>query len=116
MQTSHIDYQDDHTELQGYLAFDGTISGPRPVVLVAHDLSWRNEFACKKAEKLAELGYIGFALDVFGKDIIGQTKEEKMQLIAPFMADRHFLQGRLLAALKKVKTLAEVDATKIAAI
>lgn len=116
LSTQKIDYQDGSTQLEGFLAIDNKFKGKRPAVLVAHDWSGKNEFACKKAEKLAELGYVGFALDMFGKGVNGTTKEEKSALIQPFMQDRNLLQQRLEAALTTVKKMDDVDTSKIAAI
>jgi dienelactone hydrolase len=116
LQTKKIAYQDGKTQLEGYYAIDDSISGKRPAILIAHDWSGRNDFACHKAEKLAELGYIGFALDMYGKDIIGETKEEKTALIQPLINDRILLAQRMFCALETLKKLEYVDATRIAAI
>ena len=69
-----------------------------------------------KAEKLAELGYVGFALDMYGKGKRGQTKEEKVALMQPLMEDRQLLQKRILAAFETIKTLDNVDQTRIGVI
>lgn len=110
------EYYDGTTLLEGHLAYDDSKTQKRPVVLVVHDWSGRNELACLKAEKLAELGYIGFALDMFGKGILGQTKEEKSALIQPFMQDRKMLLNRVMAAIDAVKQLPMVDANNIVVI
>lgn len=116
MQTRKIEYSEGDTKLEGYVAYDENFSGKRPAIIVAHDWSGRNEFACKKAEKLAELGYIGFALDVFGKGIIGKTVEEKSALIKPLLDDRALLRKRILAAFDTVKKLENIDTSRIGAI
>lgn len=116
IKTEKIKYQDGEVECQGFLAYDDKISGKRPLVLVSHDWSGCNEFACKKAEKLAELGFVGFAIDMFGNGKVADTKEEKSKLIAPFMSDRAMLQKRILAGLEAAKKLPQVDTQKIAAI
>lgn len=116
LENKKIEYRDNDTVLEGYCAIDNKITGKRPAVLVAHDWSGRNEFADKKAEKLAELGYVGFALDIFGKGKLGQTKEEKSQLIEPFVQNRKLLLNRLLAGFETLKKLEMVDSSKIGAI
>ena len=70
MITKTIDYQDGSRQLEGYLAYHET-DQPKPAVLVAHDWSGRREFANKAAERIADMGYVGFALDMYGKGIIG---------------------------------------------
>jgi dienelactone hydrolase len=116
LQTKKMEYHDGNALLEGYCAYDDKITGRRPAILVAHDWSGCNEFACQKAEKLAELGYVGFALDIFGKGVKGNTKEEKAALIKPWMENRSALVQRVLSALNMVKTLKEVDPTRLGAI
>lgn len=116
LKTQTIEYQDGDVTLEGYYAYDDKITEKRPAVLVAHDWSGKNEFACKKAEKLAELGYTGFALDMYGKGIIGKTKDEKVALITPFMQDRFVLQKRIAAAFETIKKLDTVSTSNIGAI
>lgn len=110
-------YQDDNgVSLIGYLAYDASHQNPRPVVLVAPDWSGCNDFAREKAKFLASLGYVGFAIDMFGEGKTGVTQEEKTKLIQPLLADRFLLQQRMLAAMEKAKTLLVADKNKIAAI
>ena len=68
-----------------------------------------------KARKIAELGYVGFALDMYGKGVLGSSNEENASLMQPFMDDRQFLQQRITAALNTVKQLPWVDDNNIAA-
>lgn len=108
-----IEYQHDDTRLEGYFTCDKSHKTKRPTVIVIHDWSGKNEFACQKAEALTSLGYNGFALDMYGKGVLGQTKEEKTALITPFLQNRTLLQNRVMAALDCVSSLDEVDTTKI---
>ena len=109
-------YHNESQEHHGFLAFDNAIISPRPAVLVAHDWSGRNEFACDKAKMLADMGYVGFALDMYGQAQLGQTTEEKMALITPLMSDRALLLERVNAALDVLRAMPEVDANRIAII
>ena len=87
-----------------------------PAVLICHAWAGRSQFENDKAHALAELGYTGIAIDLFGKGVLGKSKEENQGLIKPFVDDRKFLQSRLKANIEMVKEQAEVDASKIAAI
>lgn len=110
-------YQDQGVSLQGYYAIDKSISGKRPAVLVCHDWSGQNAFARQKADLLAEMGYVGFAVDMYGDGKTGQTKEEKMALMQPLVEHRTtLLLSRITAGLKAAASLPEVDSSKIAAI
>lgn len=110
-----IQYTDGETDFRGVLISNENSIGKRPAVLVAHDWSGRNEFAERKAEKMAELGYVGFAIDMFGGKT-GQTKEEKSALIAPLLDDRELLKRRIVAAFEILKKQEEVDQHAIGAI
>lgn len=115
MQTQTVEYNDDDALLEGYLAHDGS-GEKKPAVLISHAWAGRSEFECNKAEALAELGYVGFALDNYGKGILGQTMEENTALMTPFIEDRGKLRQRLLAGLDAVRSLEMVDTNRIAAI
>ena len=116
MITKKIDYQDGNTQLEGYLAYHET-GQPKPAVLVSHDWSGRRELACKGAERIADMGYIGFALDMYGKGIFGTDgdAEKNGALMAPFAQDRGLLRRRINAALHAVRQLPQVDATRVVA-
>ena len=111
-----MEYYDGTVALEGFYAFDSKVEFKRPLVLVCHDWSGCNEFAHHKAEKLAELGYVGFALDMYGKGQLGKTAEEKMALMKPFMDDRALLRKRIFAALDAARKLEMVDTKQIGAI
>ena len=116
MITKTIDYQDGSRQLEGYLAYHET-DQPKPAVLVAHDWSGRREFANKAAERIADMGYVGFALDMYGKGIIGADgdAEKNGALMSPFAKDRALLRRRINAAVDTVRQLPQVDASRVAA-
>lgn len=114
MQTQFIEYRAGETILEGYLAYPERKESC-PLVMIAHDWSGRNEFAQKQAEKLAAAGYAGFALDVYGKGLLGKTTEEKSQLMQPLLNDRALLRQRMLAAFHTARALPAIDVQRIAA-
>jgi len=109
-----IDYQDNDTNLEGYFAYD-SIQEPMPAVLICHAWAGRDEFVCEKARRLAGMGYVAFALDMYGKGILGSGIDENSALMQPFMEDRELLQGRISCALDRLRQFTEVDSTKVAA-
>ena len=115
IQTNTVGYLDEDVLLEGFFAYDDAITGVRPVVLIHHAWGGRDEFVANKARKLAELGYLAFAADMYGKGIIGASAEQNAQLMQPFMQDRAKLQKRALAALANAKLLPWADNQKIAA-
>ncbi|WP_305907511.1 dienelactone hydrolase family protein [Methylomarinum sp. Ch1-1] len=111
-----VGYLDGEVLLEGVFAYDDAIEGKRPVVLISHAWGGRDDFVCAKARKLAELGYLAFALDMYGKGALGSGPEENAKLMRPFMEDRALLQRRINAALYAVKLMPWGDDDKIAAI
>ena len=116
MHTSNYIYHHGELELHGYLAYKDDGKKQRPAVIVAHDWSGRNSFACEKAQMLANMGYIGFAIDMYGQGRVGETVDEKQALMQPLANDRRLLRARILAAFDALVTLDEVDNDRIAAI
>ncbi len=111
-----IEYQHGDVTLEAHVAWDEAESGPRPGVLVSHAWGGRGEFEDRKAERLAELGYVGFALDMYGKGVRGNSPEENEALMTPIVSNRPLLQERMALALDQLRNLPHVDADKTAAI
>jgi dienelactone hydrolase len=111
-----VGYLDDDVLLEAFFAFDDSLSGRRPAVLINHTWAGRDDFVAEKAKKLAALGYVGFAVDMYGKGVLGSCAEENAKLMQAFMDNREMLQKRMLAALYAVKLMPWVDDSKIAAI
>mgnify|MGYP001546938595 FL=1 len=116
LQSRLIEYRDGDTVLEGRIAFDDSIEGPRPGVLVSHAWSGRSDFEDGKADDLARLGYAAMALDLYGQGVRGSGPEENAALMQPFLDDRAMLQQRLLRSLATLREQDEVDAGKVAAI
>ena len=116
IQTRYVEYLHEDTVLEGFLAWNDEVTTRRPAVMVSHAWIGRDEFACNKARALAELGYVGFALDMYGKGVLGNGPEENAKLMAPFVEDRGFLQARINQALAALRAQPEVDGHKLAAI
>jgi dienelactone hydrolase len=76
----------------------------------------RNAFVCEKAQELAKLGYIGFAVDLYGEGRVAQNGEEAGALMKPLFMDRQLLQKRIFGAMQALVQQPEVDAGKVGAI
>jgi dienelactone hydrolase len=111
-----VAYMDGDVVLEAFFAFDDTLLGRRPAVLINHAWGGRDEFVAEKAKKLAQLGYVGFAVDMYGKGILGAGPEQNAKLMQPFMEDRAMLQKRVQAGLTAVRLMPWVDDSKCAAI
>ena len=115
IQTRTIEYSHGDTLLEGFLAWDDAFDAPCPAVAVAHAWGGRGEFEQDKAVKLAELGYVGFALDMYGKGVQGSGPDENAELMAPFMEDRQLLQERMHLGIATLRQQEEVDTGAVAA-
>lgn len=113
--TRQIEYKDGDILLEGYMAWDDTSSDRRPGVLISHAWAGRSEFEESKAEQLAELGYVGFALDLYGKGVRGSNPEQNRALMEPLLDDRAMLQRRMHLALENIRKQKEVDGERVAA-
>jgi len=115
MREQFVAYEHDGVSFEGYLALGSGDPRPRPAVMIAHTWQGRGEFVCDKARILAGQGYAGFAIDLYGNGIVGNSPEESARLMQPLLDDRSMLHGRLLAALAALQAVDAVDANRIAA-
>lgn len=111
-----VEYQDGDTVLEGYMSWNDDSRQPLPAVLVVHAWGGRGDYECERADLLAELGYVGFAIDVYGKGKLAADALECERFMQPFIDDRALLLRRLEAALESVKLQPEVDSSRVAAV
>jgi dienelactone hydrolase len=114
--TSYLDYRDGDTICEAYVAQGGPAGEKRPAVLVAHQWSGQQPPEREAADRLAALGYVGIAIDVYGKGRRGDRTGDNGHLMGPFMADRAALRARLLAAVAAARAHDAVDPERIAVI
>jgi dienelactone hydrolase len=116
VQTKAIEYKDGDVTLEGYLAWDDAQTGPRPGVLVVHEWWGLNDYPKMRARQLAELGYVAFALDMYGKGVVAKTSEEARELTGKFRDDRKLMRRRAAAGLAVLQKQESVDPKRLAAI
>ena len=116
IQVKNVEYREGTDSFVGYAACDEAVSGPRPGVLIAHAWSGRSDFEDRKAELLAELGYVALAIDVYGRGKRGASPDENRALMSPLLEDRAKLLRRLTAGYEQLRNLPNVDAERTAAI
>ena len=110
-----VDYADGDAMCEAYIASpDG--GGPNPAVLVAHQWSGQSDHERTTADRLAALGYVGIAIDVYGKGTRGDPHNDNSALMGPWLADRAALRRRLLAAVAFAGGHEAVDAGRIAVV
>ena len=116
VQTSVVEYTHGDTTLEGFLAYDDAIQGKRPGVLVVHEWKGLNKYAKRRAVQLAELGYIAFAADMYGKGVRAKNHTEAAQLSGIYRKDRQLMRARITAALEVLRRNELTDPERIAAI
>lgn len=88
----------------------------RPIVLVAPAWMGLDPFAKEQAKKLAEQGYVGIALDVYGDATRVTTPEEATRLMLPLFIDRKKLRKIMIEAFESARALTWANTTSVAAI
>jgi dienelactone hydrolase len=116
IQSQEIDYSAGGVDMKGYLAWDGGSGGPRPGVLVVHEWWGNNEYARRRADMLAALGYTGMAVDMYGGGETADNPDEAGALMNGLLADLGAVRARFDAALAQLKAHETTDAEKMAAI
>jgi dienelactone hydrolase len=111
-----VTYTANGVTMDGYVVYDTNKEGKRPAVLVVPEWWGLVDYPKMRARKLAELGYIAMAIDMFGNGKIAETPGDAMKATGPFYNDLKMTKSRFDAALAKLKTFSQADTSNIAAI
>ena len=111
-----VEYKQGDVVLEGYLAYDDAAKGKRPGILVAHAWMGLDDNAKKRADMLAQLGYVAFAADIYGKGVRPKSFDEAGAQAGKYKGDRALLRARINAALAELLKDPHVDPAKTAAI
>jgi dienelactone hydrolase len=111
-----VDYEHDGVKLKGYLAWDETVKGKRPGVLVVHEWWGLNDYARKRADQLAKMGYVAFAVDMYGDGKSSEHPEEAQKMMEACKKNRDTWLGRANAGLEVLRKNENVDPKRLAAI
>jgi dienelactone hydrolase len=116
IQTKTVEYQQGDTTFEGFVAYDDAIQGKRPGVLVVHQWMGLTDYEKHRAEMLAQLGYVAFCADIYGKGVRPQTVAEAGALAGKYKSDRQLLRARVNAGLDALRRQPLVDPKRLAAI
>ena len=116
LHTESVEYRHGDTALEGYLAYDDALPGKRPAVLVVHEWKGLGPYAMRRAEQLAQLGYVAFAVDMYGKGVRAKDHEEAAKLSGLYRSNRGLMRARIWAALDWLTRQPIVDHQRVAAI
>ena len=116
IQTKTVEYKQGDTTLEGVLVYDDAVQGKRPGVLVVHQWLGLTDYEKHRAEMLAQLGYVAFCADIYGKGIRPKDVKEAGAQAGKYKGDRALLRARVNAGLDELKKSDLVDTKKVAAI
>jgi dienelactone hydrolase len=111
-----VPYTHNGTNLKGFMVYDDAFSGRRPGILVVHEWWGLNDYARRRAEQLAKLGYVAFALDMYGEHKLTQHPDQASAWMKEITRNVAFWQGRAMAGLEILKKNPEVDPSRLGAI
>ena len=116
MLTEEIQYWDKGLRLRGFLAHKAAAPGRRPGVLIVHEGLGLNAHIMEQTQRLAGLGYVALAADMFGERRQARDLKEARGLIGDLRADPAKLRARGRAGLGALAALPQVDADRLGAI
>ncbi len=114
--SKEIKYKLDTLEMNGYLVYDESIKEKRPAILVVHEWWGQNEYPRKRAEMLADLGYVAFAIDMYGEGKVAEHPKDAGAFSSSVMRNFDISKERFIKAMEVVKNLDFVDKNNIGAI
>jgi dienelactone hydrolase len=116
MHIDDIEYDVDGQQMVGHLAYDDARIGRSPAVLLCHEGGGLDDNVKGRAERLADLGYVAFALDYYGGGKPIPTAAEAMERLGPLMADPDRTRRLGLAGLDVLLAQERTDPDRVAAI
>jgi dienelactone hydrolase len=111
-----VSYTADGVTMSGFAVYDSSSKEKLPVVLLVHEWWGLNDYAKTRARELAKLGYLAFAVDLYGNRAQGDNPDTAGKLATPFYTNPQLAKTRFEAGMDKAKSLALADATKVGAI
>ena len=114
--TREVTYSSNGKTLKGFLAYDSTKAGKMPGIVVVPEWWGLTRYPKHRAEMLAKLGYVAFAIDMYGDGKVADNPKDAGEFAAASMKDMNDAQARFDAGVEYLKKQPETDSTKIAAI
>lgn len=111
-----VDYRSGDTTLKGYIAYDDSIKGKRPGILVVHEWWGHNAYARHRADMLAKLGYTALAVDMYGDGKQAKHPDDAGKFAGAVRKNMPEAEARFRAAMKLLHKHPTVDKHKTAAI
>lgn len=112
--TKEIEYKIGDASFEGYAAWPKDATGKLPGVLVCHQWMGHTPYERMRVEETAKLGYVAFALDIYGKGVRPKDAGEAAKTAGGYKGDRALLRARALAGLETLRKIEACDPAKVA--
>jgi len=116
LKTQDVYYKAENTTLKGYLTYDDSFSGQRPGVMVVHEWWGNDKYTRFRADMLARMGYIAFAVDMYGDGKQVDHPDDASKFASQISNNFWLAKTRFLDALAVLKNQPQTDPERIAAI
>jgi dienelactone hydrolase len=115
--TRDVSYTHNGVSLRGFLAYDDSKvkDGKIPGVLIVHEWWGLNDYVKGRAVQVAQLGYVAFALDMYGAGVVASDPKGAGQLAGQFYG-KPLMAERAQAGLDQLLATGLVDPARVAAI
>ncbi len=114
--TRNIAYQHAGENLEGFLAYDDAVKGKRPAVLIVHEWWGLTDYVRDRARQLAALGYIAFALDMYGKGRVTEHPDKASEWMKQVSQNVSLWRERAAAGMAVLQKQPQTDTQRMAAI
>lgn len=114
IKTEVVEYKQAGTTLEGFVAYDASVKGKRPVILIVHEWTGLGDYVKRRAKELAEKGYVAFAMDIYGKGVRPSVQDAAKEA-SKYKDNRKLMRERAKAGFDFIKAKPYADASKIVA-
>ena len=116
IETKDFVYTYNQKEFEGYLSIPKELHQKTPSILLIHEWVGLGDYIKMRARKFAKLGYIAFAMDMYGKGVRAKNHQEAGELMEIYMSDRKLMIERTRQAIGLLKSQEYVDPNRIAVV
>lgn len=111
-----VAYKGDGVTMKGFLAYDSANTAKRPAVLIVPEWWGLTDYPKMRARELAKMGYVAFAMDMYGDGKVAEDPGAANKAAEPFYKNPQKAKARIDAALAQIKSMSQTDTSKLAAI
>lgn len=115
IKTETVEYKQGETTLEGYIAYESSLKGKRPVIMIVHEWTGLGDYVKGRAKELAGKGYVAFAMDIYGKGVRPAQGPDAAKEAGKYKSDRKLMRERAKAGFDYIKTKPYVDSSKMVA-